>query len=85
MTHVTVIGAGSAIFGRGTICDLLASEELSEQGLSVTLVDVDEEALAAIHGLACFPAYMLSFPCATGGFSSAASYPAGCFRCFAGT
>jgi len=42
---VVVIGAGSASFGRGTIADLMACDELREFDLTVSLVDIDEAAL----------------------------------------
>ena len=42
---VVLIGAGSASFGRGTVADLMASEELREFDLTVSLVDIDKEAL----------------------------------------
>jgi alpha-galactosidase len=43
--QVVVIGAGSASFGRGTIADLMACDELREFDLTVSLVDIDEAAL----------------------------------------
>jgi alpha-galactosidase len=43
---VVVIGAGSGIFGRSAVADLLGCEELNQSAdLSVVLVDVDERAL----------------------------------------
>jgi len=49
---VVLIGAGSASFGRGTIADLVASEELREFDLTVELVDIDKAALNRMHKLA---------------------------------
>lgn len=49
---VVLIGAGSASFGRGTIADLMASEELREFDLTVELVDIDNAALNRMHKLA---------------------------------
>ncbi len=42
---VVLIGAGSASFGKDTIADLMASEELRELDLTVYLVDIDKVAL----------------------------------------
>lgn len=42
---VVLVGAGSASFGRGTIADLLSSEELREAELTVQLVDIERDAL----------------------------------------
>ena len=50
--RVVVIGAGSASFGRGTIADLMASEELRGFDLTVRLVDIDKGALNRMHKLA---------------------------------
>lgn len=49
---IVLIGAGSASFGRGTIADLMASEELREFDLTVKLVDIDKAALNRMHKLA---------------------------------
>ncbi len=49
---VVVIGAGSASFGQGAIADLLSCKELREFDLTVNLVDIDENALSRMHGLA---------------------------------
>jgi alpha-galactosidase len=42
---IVLMGAGSGSFGRGTIADIMASKELNEFDLTVSLVDIDEEAL----------------------------------------
>lgn len=49
---IVVIGAGSASFGRGTLADLMAWEELKEFELTVTLVDIDKVALDRMYRLA---------------------------------
>ncbi|HOX37856.1 MAG TPA: alpha-glucosidase/alpha-galactosidase [Candidatus Brocadiia bacterium] len=49
---ITLIGAGSHSFGRGTIADVLSCRELGEAGAKLVLADVDEAALARMHGLA---------------------------------
>jgi alpha-galactosidase len=50
---VVLIGAGSSSFGRGTIADLMASEELKGgRRLTVGLVDTDEAALQTMLGFA---------------------------------
>ena len=49
---VVIIGAGSASFGGGTIADLVASEELKEVELKISLVDIDGKALIRMHRLA---------------------------------
>lgn len=49
---VVLIGAGSANFGRASIVDLMACEELRELELEVALVDIDDEALARMQTLA---------------------------------
>ena len=50
---VVVVGAGSLSFGRGSIADLLAAEELNQKAeLTVVLVDTDEEALERMHKFA---------------------------------
>jgi len=36
---VVLMGAGSASFGQGTIVDLVASKELKDLHLAITLVD----------------------------------------------
>ena len=42
---IVLMGAGSGSFGRGTIADILSSKELNEFDLTVSLVDIDGEAL----------------------------------------
>lgn len=49
---VVVIGAGSASFGQGTIADLMASEDLKQFDLTITLVDINKEALQRMRRLA---------------------------------
>jgi len=49
---VVLMGAGSNSFGRGTIADLMASKELNEVDLTVTLVDIDEQALDRMYKFA---------------------------------
>ena len=50
---VVLIGAGSGSFGRGTLADLMSSRELRGAAeLTIALVDIDEVALAAMHGFA---------------------------------
>jgi len=50
---VVVVGAGSLSFGRGTIADLLAADQLNRQTeLTVVLVDTDEEALERMYNFA---------------------------------
>lgn len=49
---VVLIGAGSAIFGMGTIVDLVSSEELKERELNIVLVDIDKNALDRMLKLA---------------------------------
>lgn len=49
---VVIIGAGSATFGCGAIADLMASEELREFDLTISLVDIDKEALDRMLKLA---------------------------------
>ena len=49
---VIVIGAGSASFGRGTIADLMACDELRQFDLTVSLVDINEAALDRMCRLA---------------------------------
>ena len=52
-TKVVVIGAGSTAFGRSTLADLLACEELNRKAeLTVVLVDVDEVAVDRMHRFA---------------------------------
>ncbi len=48
---VVLIGAGSATFGRGTIADLVGSEELRDFDLTISLVDIDGKALKRMHAL----------------------------------
>jgi len=49
---IAIIGAGSATFGRGTITDLLASEELNNFELILSLVDIDSVSLKRMLKLA---------------------------------
>jgi len=49
---VVLIGAGSANFGRTSIVDLLACEDLRERDLEIVLVDIDADALARMQSLA---------------------------------
>ena len=49
---IVVIGAGSATFGIGTIADLVASAELREFDLTVSLVDIDARALERTMAMA---------------------------------
>jgi len=49
---IVVIGAGSATFGRGTIADIMASEELKEFELTISLVDIDKVALNRMYRFA---------------------------------
>ncbi len=49
-THITVIGAGSAIFGLNTLCALMRSERL--RGSHLALVDLNAEALELMARLA---------------------------------
>ena len=49
---IIVMGAGSLNFGRGTITDLLADENLRELEPAITLVDTDEKALDRMLRLA---------------------------------
>lgn len=44
MTKVVLIGAGSASFGRGTLCDLFAARK-ALKGSTIALVDIDPRAL----------------------------------------
>lgn len=50
--RIVLIGAGSASFGRGTIADIMACEDLRGQGCTLVLVDRDEAALARMARLA---------------------------------
>ena len=49
---IVLIGAGSASFGRGTIADIMACEDLRHHDCTVVLVDINEEALNKMAGLA---------------------------------
>ena len=49
-TKIVVIGAGSASFGLGTLSDIISTPEL--RGSTVSLVDIDSDALEAIAALA---------------------------------
>lgn len=46
---ITVVGAGSRRFGPVLVRDILLSDVLSSEGLTLTLIDVNEEGLAAVH------------------------------------
>ncbi|OIO00924.1 hypothetical protein AUJ67_05065, partial [Candidatus Desantisbacteria bacterium CG1_02_49_89] len=48
---VVVMGAGSLVFGRGMITDLLSDENLRKVDPAITLVDTDEKALDRMLGL----------------------------------
>ena len=50
MTKVTIIGAGSAVFARQIVTDVLAIEGLG--GGTFALVDIDAERLELAHGIA---------------------------------
>ncbi|MFQ6044694.1 MAG: alpha-glucosidase/alpha-galactosidase [Candidatus Poribacteria bacterium] len=49
---IVLIGAGSASFGRGTIADIMACNDLSNYDCTVALVDINEAALNKMAGLA---------------------------------
>jgi len=49
---IVLIGAGSASFGRGTLADVMECEDLKGHDCTVVLVDIDEEALNKMAGLA---------------------------------
>ena len=49
---IVVMGAGSRSFGRGALVDTLMCEALRDRKVTLTLVDVDEGALARMAGLA---------------------------------
>ena len=49
---IVLIGAGSASFGRGTLADIMACEDLKNHDCTVVLVDIDEKALDKMAGLA---------------------------------
>ncbi len=49
---IVLIGAGSASFGRGTLADVMESEDLRGYDCTIVLVDIDEEALDKMAGLA---------------------------------
>ena len=49
---IVLVGAGSASFGRGTIADIMACEDLKNCDCTVVLVDIDERALNKMAGLA---------------------------------
>ena len=50
MTKIVLIGAGSAIFGLGTISDIFNSPVLT--GATITLHDIDQKALKKTQQLA---------------------------------
>ena len=49
---IVLIGAGSASFGRGTIADIMACEDLKGHDCTVVLVDIDGGALGKMADLA---------------------------------
>ena len=49
---IVLIGAGSASFGRGTIADIMACDDMRDFDCTVVLVDIDEEALDKMFTLA---------------------------------
>lgn len=49
---IVLIGAGSASFGRGSLADIMACEDLQNYDCTVVLVDINEEALNKMAGLA---------------------------------
>ena len=49
---IVLIGAGSASFGRGTFADIMSCEDLRNYDCTVSLVDIDEEALDKMAVLA---------------------------------
>jgi alpha-galactosidase len=51
MTKIVLIGAASASFGTGTLCDLFAARE-ALQGSSIALVDINPEALRVMAQVA---------------------------------
>ena len=50
--RVVVIGAGSMSLGRGTLADVMASDELHDLDCTLCLVDIDEEALDVMFEVA---------------------------------
>src|SRR5690554_6235474 len=48
--HIVLIGAGSAQFGLGSLGDIMQSKLLV--GSTITLVDIDEKALARVNTIA---------------------------------
>ncbi len=49
---IVLIGAGSSSFGRGTVADIMACGDLRNYDCTTVLVDVDQEALDQMAGLA---------------------------------
>jgi len=49
---IVLIGAGSASFGRGTLADVMECEDLKSHDCTIVLVDIDEDALNKMAGLA---------------------------------
>ena len=49
---IVLIGAGSASFGRGTLADIMACDDLRNYDCTIVLVDINEEALNKMAGLA---------------------------------
>jgi len=49
---VVLIGAGSSSFGRGTIADLLSSEELNKTNMTLSLVGINEQTLERMYRFA---------------------------------
>ena len=50
--HLVLIGAGSREFGPATVVDILLSDALAKSEVSVTLMDLDAEALKETHAFA---------------------------------
>lgn len=59
---IVIIGAGSAGFGRGAIADVLSERLLKQFDLTLSLVDIDEDALARMEKLAHMMAEHFDFP-----------------------
>jgi len=49
---IVLIGVGSASFGRGTLADVFACEDIADLALTVVLVDTDPAALDRMHRFA---------------------------------
>ncbi|MBM4038442.1 MAG: hypothetical protein FJ290_08000 [Planctomycetes bacterium] len=50
--NIVLIGAGSASFGRGTVADVMANEDLRQHDVTLWLVDTDKAALDKAAALA---------------------------------